>query len=75
MTIRSRLAKLEQQKPKVVYPSFSQMYELHTKDDYNEWLLRHNPRLTIEDINKLGIRTFDQLYSELNHPKNCIKAE
>ena len=61
-SIKGRLAMLEQYRPKIIYPSFSDMYANHSKADYNRWLLDHNIGLTQAMINELNINNMADMY-------------
>ena len=55
MSNRARLAKLESHTSKLVYPSFSDMYDLQTKAEYNNGLVKHNRGLDVESLNILHL--------------------
>jgi len=62
MSNKARLAKLESHRPKLIYPSFSDMYANQTKETYNQWLLDNNPGLTQSMLDELNIKHLADLY-------------
>ncbi len=62
MSIKNRLLKLEQYRPVLIYPSFSDSFDLQNKIDYDNWLLKNNIGLTQGMIDGLNILHFDELY-------------
>ncbi len=62
MSNKARLAKLEQYRPKIVYPQFCDMYATQTKADYNQWLLDHNEGLTQSMIDERNILHIEDMY-------------
>lgn len=62
MNLSNRLLKIEQHRPKLIYPTFSDMYSTQTKADYNQWLLDHNVGLTQAMINELNIKHLSEMY-------------
>ena len=63
MNSKTRLLKLEQHRPKLVYPSFTDMYATQTKATYDAWLLAHNIGLTQSMIEELNILHLEDLYT------------
>jgi len=62
MTLSKRLLKIEQHRPKIIYPLFADMYSTQTKADYNQWLLDHNTGLTQLMIDELNVVHLEDLY-------------
>lgn len=63
MNAKTRLLKLELYRPKLVYPSFSDMYATQTKATYEQWLLDNNVGLTQSMIDELNIKHMEDFYA------------
>jgi hypothetical protein len=64
MINKARLLKLEQHRPKLVYPSFTDMYLTQDKATYDQWLLDNNIGLTQSMIDELNILHLADLYPD-----------
>lgn len=62
MKLSNRLITLERHQLKMVYPNFSDMYDLHTKELYVQWLLDHNTGLTRSMIEQANIKSLNDMY-------------
>ncbi len=61
MNTKIRLTRLEQQKNRFTYPTFSEMCTLLEKTDYNEWMIEHNKGLSQSMIDGLDVLPFEYL--------------
>ncbi len=64
MNLKTRLSKLEQHRPKLIYPQFSDMPVTATREKRIQWMLEHNPTATREHIESLNIKSFSDMYDE-----------
>ena len=62
MSSKARLAKLEQYRPNIKYPSFSDMYSTQTKETYIPWMLTNNPLATRQTILDMNIKSLVGMY-------------
>jgi hypothetical protein len=64
MNSKTRLLKLEQHRPKLVFPVFADMYATQTKATYDQWLLDNNIGLTQSMIDELDIKALADMYDQ-----------
>ena len=62
MSRASKMLKLEASKPKLIYPSFSDMEECQTRGGFTEFMLKNNPLATEDDIANLKVKNFHDMY-------------